>query len=464
MSADEAAPPIAIVGIGCRYPGARGPDELWRVVRDGEFTVRDVSEHRAELGYTVDRYHDPRQRIPGRISSVQAGFIDHPEAFDPVPFGLTPRDAAALEPQARLALEVVWDAIVDAGLPFEQLRGERIAVMLGHTAEDFSRERSAVLGEDAVMRGLDVRAAVGFAKAAVSGRISHQLDLRGPSLTLDTACSSSLYATHLACHSIWRGESCMAFAGGLNLFLTPEGSLALSRSGMMAADGKCKAFDARADGFVRAEGAGVVLLRPLEDAVKNGDRIYAVIRGTGISADGRDGGHMMAPGREGQAQAMRDAYAMAGFSPSEIDFVEAHGTGTVVGDPVEIAALADVMGPGRDPSRNLRVSSIKGNIGHAESASGAAGLIKAALAVQHRTLPAQLHFETPSPAIAWHNIPVEVQTRTEPWPHEGGRTRRRQLVWDLGNQRPCDHRERTRAAGGAKRFARRAAGDSDLGL
>ncbi len=418
-SEPEPAAPIAIVGIGCRYPGARGPEELWRVARDGEFTVRDVPEHRVEFGFDIQRFHDDRARIPGRISSIKAGFIDHPEEFDPLPFGLTPRDAAALEPQARMAFEVVWDAIVDAGLPFESLRGERVAMILGHTAEDFSRERIAVMGEDAAMRALDVRSAVGFAKAAVSGRISHQLDLRGPSLTIDTACSSSLYATHLACHSIWRGESKLAFAGGLNLFLTPEGSLALSRSGMMAADGKCKAFDERADGFVRAEGAGVVLLRPLADAIENGDRVYAVIRGTGISADGRDGGHMMAPGREGQAQAMHDAYRMAALSPSEIDFVETHGTGTVVGDPIEIGALADVMGPGRDPARPLRVSSIKGNIGHAESASGAAGLIKAALAVHHRTLPAQLHFEVPSTRIPWDEIPIQVQRETEPWPHDG---------------------------------------------
>lgn len=419
MSEPESAAPLAIVGIGCRYPGARGAEELWRLVREERFSVRKVPAHRVALGYDLDRYYDERARIPGRISSTKAGFLDHPEAFDPRPFGLNPRDAAALEPQARMALEVVWDAIEDAGIPFEALRAERVALVLGHTAEDFSRERIAVLGEDAAMRGLDVRAAVGFSKAAISGRISHLLDLRGPSLTIDTACSSSLYAVHLACQSLWLGESRFALAGGLNLFLTPEGSLALSRSGMMAADGKCKAFDERADGFVRAEGAGVVLLRRLDEAIEDGDRIHAVIRGSGVSADGRDGGHMMAPGREGQAQAMHDAYRMAGIDPAHIDFVETHGTGTVVGDPVEIAALAAVMAPGRDPARPLRVSSIKGNIGHAESASGAAGLIKAALAVRDRVMPAQLHFETPSTRIAWDEIPVEVQTKTEPWPHEG---------------------------------------------
>ena len=412
-------PPIAIVGIGCRFPGARGPEALWRIVALGRSTVGEVPEHRVQLGYSIDRYHDPRPRMPGRISSCKAGFIEHPERFDPLPFGLTPRDAAAMEPQARMMLEVVWDAIEDAGLPFEALRGERVAVLVGHTAEDFSRERIAVLGEGAAMRGLDVRTAIGYARAAISGRISHLLDLRGPSLTLDTACSSSLYATHLACQSIWRGESKLAFAGGVNLFLTPEGSLALSRSGMMAPDGRCKAFDARADGFVRAEGAGVVLLRPLADAQANGDHVYALIRGTGVSADGRDGGHMMAPGRSGQVQAMRDAYRLAGFAPCEIDFVETHGTGTAIGDPVEIAALGDVMSEGRGANRPLRVSSIKGNIGHAESASGAAGLIKAALAIEHRVLPAQLHFETPSPQIAWDALPIEVQRETAPWPHGG---------------------------------------------
>ncbi len=411
--------PIALVGIGCRFPGARGPEELWRALIERRCSVRDAPQHRIDLGYSVDHYFDPRARVPGRISSIKAGFIDHPEKFDPVRFGLTPRDAAAMEPQARMMLEVTWDAIEDAGLPFETLRGERVAVIIGHTAEDFSRERIGVLGEDAATRSLDVRTAVGYARAAISGRISHLLDLRGPSMTVDTACSSSLYATHQACQSIWVGESRMALVGGVNLFLTPEGSLALSRSGMMAADGCCKAFDARADGFVRAEGAGAVLLRPLADALESGDRIYAVIRGSGISADGRDGGHMMAPGREGQAQAMRDAYRSADLLPGEIDFVEAHGTGTAIGDPIEAASLGDVMGEGRAPERPLRISSIKGNIGHAESASGMAGLIKAALAVERRVWPGQLHFETPNPSIDWENLPVEVQVENAPWPHSG---------------------------------------------
>jgi len=386
---------------------------------DRRCSVREVPQHRIDLGYSVDHYFDPRERIPGRISSAKAGFIEHPERFDPVRFGLTPRDAAVMEPQARMMLEVTWDAIEDAGIPFEALRGERVAVIVGHTAEDFSRERIAVLGEDYAMRSLDVRTAIGYARAAISGRISHLLDLRGPSMTVDTACSSSLYATHQACQSLWVGESRMALAGGVNLFLTPEGSLALSRSGMMAGDGCCKAFDARADGFVRAEGAGAVLLRPLADALEEGDRIYAVIRGTGISADGRDGGHMMAPGREGQAQAMRDAYDRADLLPGEVDFLEAHGTGTPIGDPVEAASLGDVMGEGRAAGHPLRISSIKGNIGHAESASGMAGLIKAALAVQRRVWPGQLHFETPNPAIDWENLPVEVQVENAPWPHQG---------------------------------------------
>ncbi|MDG2332724.1 MAG: beta-ketoacyl synthase N-terminal-like domain-containing protein [Myxococcota bacterium] len=411
--------PIALVGIGCRFPGARGPEELWRTLIERRCSVGDVPQHRIDLGYSVEHYFDPRARIPGRISSIKAGFVEHPEKFDPVRFGLTPRDAAAMEPQARMMLEVTWDAIEDAGLAFETLRGERVAVIVGHTAEDFSRERIGVLGEDAATRSLDVRTAVGYARAAISGRISHLLDLRGPSMTVDTACSSSLYATHQACQSLWLGESRMALAGGVNLFLTPEGSLALSRSGMMAADGCCKAFDARADGFVRAEGAGAVLLRPLADALENGDRIYAVIRGSGISADGRDGGHMMAPGREGQAQAMRDAYRRADLLPGEIDFLEAHGTGTAIGDPIEAASLGDVMGEGRDPAHPLRISSIKGNIGHAESASGMAGLIKAALAVERRVWPGQLHFETPNPSIDWENLPVEVQVENAPWPHSG---------------------------------------------
>ncbi|MFO0688071.1 MAG: beta-ketoacyl synthase N-terminal-like domain-containing protein [Myxococcota bacterium] len=409
--------PIAVVGIGCRYADARGPAEFYEIVRQRRNTVREAPRHRVELGYDLDHFYDPRPRIPGKISSKKGGFLEHPELFDPEAFGIAPRDALTMEPQQRLMIEVTWDALDDAGIPIESVVGERVAVILGYMAEDYSRERAGVLGEAAVYRGHDVFTVGGMSHAVLSGRISFLLGVTGPSLTLDTACSSSLYAAHLACESIRRGESKMAIAGGANLFLSPEGNIALSRSGMLSMSGACKAFDASADGFVRAEGAGVVVLRPLSDALAAGNPIYAVIRGSGISADGRDGGHMMAPGRKGQAQAMRDAYAMAGVSPAEVHYVETHGTGTMIGDPVEIGALADVMGPGRRPDRPLRVASIKGNLGHSESASGVAGLINACLAIHHRTLPPQLHFERPSPAIPWDQVPIQVQRELEPWPY-----------------------------------------------
>jgi myxalamid-type polyketide synthase MxaE and MxaD len=409
--------PIAIIGIGCRFPGARGPRELWQMLRDGVNAVREVPEHRVALGYNIDDVYDPRPGVPGKISSRRAGFLDHPELFDPQAFGLSPRDAAAMEPHQRLACEVVWDALEDAGIPVESLMGERVSVMFGHMAEDFSREQIAVLGEDRFRRNIDVWAAGGISRAVLSGRIAFLLGTRGPSFTVDTACSSSLLTVHLACQSLWDGEVSLAIAGGVNQFLTPEGMIALSRVGMLSPDGCCKAFDDAANGFVRAEGAGAVVLKPLERALADGDPIYAVIRGSGFSSDGRDGGHMMAPGREGQVQAMRDAYARAGISPSEVHYVETHGTGTVIGDPVEVGALADVMGPGRAPDRPLYIASIKGNIGHCEPASGVAGLIKAALCVQHRELPAQLHFRTPSKAIPWDRVPIRVQDRFGPWPY-----------------------------------------------
>jgi polyketide synthase 12/myxalamid-type polyketide synthase MxaB/epothilone polyketide synthase D len=413
---ESPADPIAIVGIGCRFPGADGPAEFWKLIRDGGFAVREVPEHRVELGFNIHDVYDPRPGTPGKIGSPRYGFLDHPELFDPLPFGLTPRDAVGMEPQQRLVVEVVWNALEDAGIPPDSLEGERVAVMIGHMAEDYSREQIAVLGEERYRRSIDVWAAAGIARAAVSGRVSFLLGVRGPSFTIDTACSSSLLTVHLACQSLWSGESRYAIAGGVNVFLSPEGMIALSRVGMLARDGKCKAFDDSADGFVRSEGAGVVVLRPLADALAANDPIYAVIRGTGFSADGRDGGHMMAPGRHGQVQAMRDAYQRAQIDPATVDFVETHGTGTVIGDPVEIQALADVMAPGRAPDRPLKVSSVKGNIGHAESASGIAGLIKAALAVHHRALPKQLHFETPSKAIPWDEVPIRVQTEHEAFP------------------------------------------------
>lgn len=411
--------PVAIVGIGCRYADIRGPEAFWEIVRSGRDTVREVPRHRVELGYDIDHFYDPRPRTPGRVSSKKGGFLEHPELFDPAAFGIAPRDALTMDPQQRLMVEVTWDALEDAGIVPSAIAGERVAVVLGYMAEDYSRERTGVLGEEAVFRGHDVFTVGGMSHAVLSGRIAFLLGVTGPSFTLDTACSSSLIATHLACQSLRRGEADMALAGGANLFLSPEGNIALSRSGMLSMSGACRAFDASADGFVRAEGAGVVVLKRLADAIADDDPIYAVIRGSGISTDGRDGGHMMAPGRKGQAQAMRDAYAQADLDPSRIQYVETHGTGTMIGDPVEIGALADVMGPGRDPEKPLRVASVKGHLGHTESASGVAGLIQACLAIRHRTLPAQMHFETPSPAIPWDEIPIRVQTELAPWPESG---------------------------------------------
>jgi len=412
------AEPIAIIGIGLRFPGgARGPDAFWRMLREGRSGISEPPAHRVELGFNIDEIYDPRPGTPGKISSKLAGFLDHPERFDPFVFGLSPRDVVAMEPQQRYALEVVADALDDAGIPHDALMGERVAVIFGRMNEDYSREHIAVLGEDRFRRNMDVWGAAGITGSVLAGRISFWLGTRGPSFFIDTACSTSLLAVHLACQSILSGETHTAIAGGVNVFLTPEGMIALSRVGMMAPDGKIKPFDDRANGFVRAEGAGAVILRPLAAALANGDPIHAVIRGTGFSADGRDGGHMMAPGRYGQGQAIRDAYERAGIAPSDVHFVEAHGTGTIVGDPVEVRALADVMGPGRAKDRPLLISSVKANIGHAEPASGVAGLIKATLAVKHRELPPQLNFETPSKAIPWDEVPVRVQATLAPWPY-----------------------------------------------
>jgi len=414
----RAPEPIAIIGIGLRFPGgARGPEQFWRMLREGRSGISEPPQHRVELGFNIDDIYDPRPGTPGKISSKLAGFLDHPELFDPFVFGLSPRDAVAMEPHQRYAMEVVFDALDDAGIPHDALMGERVAVIFGRMNEDYSREHIAVLGEDRFRRNMDVWGAAGITGSVLSGRISFWLGTRGPSFFIDTACSTSLLSVHLACQSLWSGETHTAIAGGVNVFITPEGMIALSRVGMMAPDGKIKAFDDRANGFVRAEGAGAVVLRPLAAALANGDPIHAVIRGTGFSADGRDGGHMMAPGRFGQGQAIRDAYERAGIAPSDVHFVETHGTGTVVGDPVEIAALADVMGPGRAKERPLLISSVKGNIGHAEPASGVAGLIKATLAVKHRELPPQANFETPSTKIPWEKVPIRVQKDLAPWPY-----------------------------------------------
>lgn len=398
---------IAIVGIGCRFPGASGPAAFWQLMCDGLDAVTEIPSDR----FDVNAVYDPRPGIPGKIVTRRAGFLENIDAFDPEFFGISPREAVSMDPQQRLLLEVAWEALEDAGQVPADLANSPTGVFIGMCASDYG-DLQLHFGDPA---NLDVYSVPGSARSILSGRLSYIFNLQGPSVALDTACSSSLVAVHLACQSLWSGECTLALAGGVNLMLMPEPFTGFSMARMLAPDGRCKAFDARGDGFVRSEGAGVVVLKPLSCAQADGDPIYAVIRGSAANNDGRSSGLMM-PSQRAQEDVLRAAYRDAGVAPGQIHYVEAHGTGTNVGDPIEARAIGTVLAEGRPQDRPCIIGSVKTNIGHLEGGAGIAGLIKVALCLKHRMIPPNLHFDEPNPYIPWEELPLRVQTELTPWP------------------------------------------------
>ncbi len=418
-SAADCREPIAIVGIGCRYPGGIvDPASFWRVVIDGVDAITEIPRDR----FDPDVWYDGRPGTPGRIGSRKGGFVGSLETFDAFLFGISPREAERLDPQQRLLLEVAWEAFQDAGLDPVAQEGLRCGVYVGQWVGEYE---GRLFADPA---SIDFHATQGTGRYASSGRLSFTFGLQGPSLTLDTACSSSLVATHLAVQSLRSGETEMALVGGVNLILEPHTTIAYSRGRMMAADGHSKFGDAAADGYVRAEGAAVVLLKRLADAERDSDRIYALIEGSAINNDGRSSGLFGRPSRLGQAVLLRDAYRDARVDPASLQFIEAHGTGTRAGDPVELDAIAEVVGGGR--TAPLWVGSIKTNIGHTEAAAGLAGLIKASLSLYGGVVPPSLHFREPTPAFDWAATPLQVPT--VPVPLLGDRTAWRAGVTSFG--------------------------------
>lgn len=393
--------PIAVVGIGCRFPGAPTPDAFWDLLRSGTDAIRELPPGRwAEAAPTALE----------AVEIKQAGFLDGPiDGFDPLFFNISPREAEQMDPQQRLFLEVAWEALEDAGLANDSLAGSRTAVFASAIWQDYGE--SGPRDET----GLTIHTATGRALNMVANRLSYALGLRGTSVVLDSACSSSLLAVHLACQSIWSGESAMAIAGGVNLLLSPVTMLALAKFGGLAPDGRCKAFDARADGFGRGEGCGVVVLKPLSQAMADGDHIWCTVRGSAANNDGLSNG-LTAPNPTAQQEVLLDAYRRAGVRPEEVHYVEAHGTGTPLGDPIEAAALSAVLGEGRAPDTPLVIGSVKTNIGHLEAAAGVAGFIKTALCLSNRAVPGSLHFGTPNPHINFGELRLRVATSLEPWP------------------------------------------------
>ncbi|MGW7688466.1 SDR family NAD(P)-dependent oxidoreductase [Streptomyces asiaticus] len=401
--ADE---PIAVIGIGCRFPGGvDGPDSFWQLLSEGRDAVTEVPAER----WSTEEFTDEDPSAPGRTNSRWGGFLEEIDRFDAGFFGISQAEAARMDPQQRLLAEVSFEALENAGVPTGSLSGTQTGVFVGISTFDYA---TGQLGD---LDTIDAYTGTGSALSIAANRISYLLDLRGPSMAVDSACSSSLVAVVQACASLTRGECDLALVGGVNLVLSPAFAINFSKAGVMSADGRCKPFDASANGYVRSEGAGVVVLKPLSRALADGDPVHAVIRGGAVGQDGASNG-LMAPNPKAQEAVVRAAHARAGVRAADIAYVEAHGTGTILGDPVEAKALGAVLGDGRAPDRPCLIGSVKSNLGHMEAAAGIGGLIKTALMVRHRTVPPTLHYHSPNPHIPFADLPVRVADTLQPWP------------------------------------------------
>jgi acyl transferase domain-containing protein len=389
--------PIAVVGMGCRFPGVANPEDFWQLLSEG----RDATT----------------EAPPGRDSLLgRGGFLRGIEEFDHEFFHVTPREATAMDPQQRLLLEVAWEALEDACIPATCLFETNTGVYVGACSFDFALWRSRRMKEG----DTDSHFATGAALSVAAGRLSYFLGLNGPAITVDTACSSSLVAVHQACAALRAGECETAIAGGVSLLLAPEYSVNFRKAGMLADDGRCKTFDAAADGFARAEGCGLLVLKRLSVALRAGDRVRAVIPGSAVNQDGASGG-LTVPSGPSQEAVIRNALRTAGRNPAQIDYIEAHGTGTSLGDPIEVQAINEVF-TGRD--RPLAIGSVKTNIGHCEAAAGVAGLIKTILAIEAGVLPRHLHFQRANPNLDLTRLPLKIPTEPQAWPGRRGELRR----------------------------------------
>ncbi|MCH9698303.1 MAG: type I polyketide synthase [Gammaproteobacteria bacterium] len=400
--------PIAIVGMGCRFPGGvNSPKQLWQLLSKGEHGIVDVPDDR----WDMDQFYSDQQGEAGKMYTRKAGFIDRPGDFDPEFFGISPREANSMDPQQRVLLEVCWEALEHANIDPLSLRDTDTGMFLGIGQNDYGLLQ--LYADDYQRINNYDGSGNGFCFAC--GRVSYVMGWRGPSLSIDTACSSSLVAVHLACESLRKGESRVAVAAGVQLMLTPNVALFLSRVGALAADGRSKAFDAGADGYGRGEGCGVVILKTLSAAQEDGDEIVAIIKASGVNHDGFGSG-LTVPNGAAQQELIEYVVKRAAIDPQHVGFVEAHGTGTVLGDPIEAEALGNIYSKNRAEDNPLYIASVKTNIGHLEAAAGIAGLIKTALTLQNHQIPASLGFSEPNPHIAWQDLHLKVPTELTPWP------------------------------------------------
>jgi acyl transferase domain-containing protein/SAM-dependent methyltransferase/acyl carrier protein/NADP-dependent 3-hydroxy acid dehydrogenase YdfG len=413
--------PLAIVGIGCRLPGGvRDADSFWALLHDGVDAIRTVPASR----WNVEEFYDPTPDARGKMDTRWGGFIDGHDEFDPKFFGIAPSEAETMDPQQRLLLETSWEALEHAGIAPSSLAGTSTGVYVGICNADYGQ-----IALNASREEITPHLATGLSHAVAAGRISYVLGLQGPSMAVDTSCSASLVAVHLACQSLRMSECNLALAGGVNLVLNPEITIALSQSRMMAPDGRCKAFSELANGFVRGEGCGMIVLERLPDAIRDRHQIFAVIRGSACNQDGRSSG-LTAPNGPSQEAVIAAALKDAGMKPDDLGYIEAHGTGTALGDPIELGAINSIFSGRSASSGPLLVGSVKTNLGHLESAAGIAGLIKLVLSIRHGEIPASLHFSAPNPRVEWDRVPLHIPTAAQSW--RGGQKKRAGGVSSFG--------------------------------
>ena len=400
--------PIAIVGMGCRFPGgANDPITFWQLLHDGVDAIREIPAER----WDVAAHYDPDPDVPGKMYTRYGGFVGGVDQFDPEFFGISPREASSMDPQQRLLLEVCWEALENAGHAPERLRRSQTGVFIGSSTDDYAQLSIGLDTADAI----DAYTSLGTYRSVAAGRLAYLLGLQGPAVQLDTACSSSLVAVHLGCQSLRAGECELALVGGVNLILSPLSVVGRCALKALSADGRCRTFDAAADGFGLGEGCGVLVLKRQSDAVADGDNILALIRGSAVNHDGPSSG-LTVPNELAQEELLRQALRNARAEPHDVHYVDAHGTATALGDPIEVGALGTVFCKERREDDPLVIGSVKTNIGHLEAAAGVAGIMKVALAFLHEEIPQHLHFTQPNPHIPWAELPITVPTERTPWP------------------------------------------------
>ncbi|BAZ48615.1 short-chain dehydrogenase/reductase SDR [Nostoc sp. NIES-4103] len=409
--------PIAIVGIGCRFPGrVTDPETYWQLLCQGIDAMTEIPAER----WNIDDYYDVNPDTPGKMYSRQGAFLDQVDQFDPQFFRISPREAMAMDPQQRLLLEVCWEAMENAAIAPDSLINSATGVFMGIFRDDYSQ----LCFQNGALNHIDAHNSLGVSRAIAAGRLSYVFGFQGPTMQLDTACSSSLLAIHLACQSLRSQECNQALAGGVNLMLTPFTAISNCKLKVVSPDGRCKTFDASANGYGRGEGCGVVVLKRLKDALADGDRILALIRGSAVNHNGASHG-LTAPNGQAQEALLRQALKQAKVTPEQLQYVEVNGTGTSLGDPIEVIALGNVYCQGRSPENPLILGTVKTNIGHLEGTAGIAGLLKTVLQLQHQQIAPNLHFHNPNPYIPWDKLPIKVPIELIPWsvtqaPHLAG--------------------------------------------